>query len=99
MPDNRPDKRKPLFAGIAMACALAGLLLSRMAGARFGSGEALEGYGSLGLTVSFLVALLLSGLIMGQIGLIRGERPLALPVLALLLNGAIFVMAIITLAR
>lgn len=96
-PEQQPARRKPLFAGLAMACALAGLLLSLLAAARFNAGETLNGYGELGITVSFLVALLLSGLITGQIGLIRGERPIALPILALLMNGGIFIAVVVQL--
>ena len=92
-------RRKPLFSGIAMVCLLIGAFLAWAALGRFDAGETIDGYGDLGITLSFLVALLLSGLITGQIGLVRGEKPVALPILALLLNGAIFITVIVHLPR
>jgi len=66
---------------------------------RINQGETLNGYGSLGILLSFIVALMLSGLVSGQMGLIRGEKPAALPVLALIINGIMFIAVIVNIPR
>ena len=66
---------------------------------RIDQGETLDGYSSLGILLSFIVALMLSGLVSGQIGLIRGEKPAALPVLALIINGIMFIAVIVNIPR
>ena len=99
MSDKKSAPRSPLFSGIAILCLLISLLLAWFAAGRMDEGESMVGYGGLGITVSFMVALLLSGLVTGQIGLVRGEKPIAIPVLALLLNGVIFIAVITHLPR
>lgn len=99
MNEQLPVKRKPVFSAIAMTSMLVSLLLIRLANTRIDQGESIAGYSILAVMVSFIVALLLSGLVTGQIGLIRGEKPLALPVLALLLNGCLFIAVVINLPR
>lgn len=99
MDENEPLKRKPLFSGIALVTLLVSLVLARSAATKIDAGESFSGYSSLTLTISFLVALLLSGLVTGQIGLIRGERPLPLPIAALLLNGVVFIAVILHIPR
>ena len=99
MDDAKPAKRKVLFSSIAAACLLISLLLGRAASTRLDAGEALEGYGQLGIMISFLVALSLSGLVTSQIGLFRGEKPLAFPLLTLVLNAAVFFAVILHIPR
>ncbi len=95
----QPEKRKLLFTAIAGFCVLVSGLLLRTTLSRVGQGEVLAGYSGLSIGFSFLVALVLTGLITGQIGLIRGEKPLVLPILALLLNGIVFIAAIALIPR
>ena len=99
MTEQPPNKRKPLFSVIAFACLCLGLILTYVMSSRINQGETLNGYGSLGILLSFIVALMLSGLVTGQIGLIRGEKPVALPVLALLINGMMFIAVIVNIPR
>ena len=99
MNSGQKPERQLLFSGIAGVCALIGALLLRYILAGVGEGEALAGYSRFSVGLSFLVALELTGLVTGQIGLIRGEKPAALPVLALLLNGVIFVSAFLFIPR
>lgn len=96
---EQPVNSKPLFSGIAGFCVLLSGLLLRNVMAGIDSGEDLAGYSGFSVSVSFLVALVLTGLVTGQIGLIRGEKPVAITVLALLLNGVIFVTAILIVPR
>ena len=91
--------RKPLFSGIAGICLLISALLLRNAMSAFEQGATIGGYNSLSISFSLMVALVLTGLVTGQIGLIRGEKPVALPILALLLNGVIFMTAIVIFPR
>ena len=95
----QPEKRKLLFTAISGFCVLVSSLLLRTTLSRVDQGEALAGYSGLSIGFSFLVALVLTGLITGQIGLIRGEKPLVLPILALLLNGIIFIAAVVLIPR
>lgn len=46
-----------------------------------------------------VIALAPCGLVIGQPGFIRGGKPVVLPILALLLNGVIFITAVINLPR
>ena len=92
-------KRKPLFSAIAFVCLFLGLILTYLMSSRIDQGETLDGYSSLGILLSFIVALMLSGLVSGQIGLIRGEKPVALPVLALIINGIMFIAVIVNIPR
>ena len=94
-----PKKRKPLFSAIAFACVFIGLILNYAMSSKINQGDTLEGYSSLGIVLSFMVALVLSGLVTGQIGLIRGEKPIALPILALIFNGIMFIAVIVTIPR
>jgi len=95
MTENKLTRRNPLFSSIALFCVLAGgLLLWRSLG-QASAGENLDGYSSFSVAFSFLVALTLTGLVTGQIGLIRGEKPAALAILALLFNALVFLSAII----
>ena len=89
----------PFFQLIAFACLCLGLILTYVMSSRINQGETLNGYSSLGILLSFIVALMLSGLVTGQIGLIRGEKPVALPVLALLINGMMFIAVIVNIPR
>ena len=57
------DKRKPLFSAIAFACLCLGLILTYVMSSRIDQGETLDGYSSLGILLSFIVALMLSGLV------------------------------------
>jgi len=99
MKDSIDRNHKPLFTGIAGLCVVISGLLLRNTLARVDAGEAVSGYSGLSIGFSFLVALVLAGLITGQIGLIRGEKPRALPILALLLNGIIFIAASVLIPR
>jgi len=99
MTDQKPVKPKPLFSGIAIGSMLASSLLIWLSGPQLGQGQTVAGYSSLAVTLSFIVALLLSGLVTGQIGLIRGEKPLALPIVALILNAGIFIAVVIYMPR
>lgn len=99
MPDQTPVKRNLLFSAIAGCCAVLSALLLRSVMTRSGQGEILSGYSGFSIMVSCLVALTLAGLVSGQIGLIRGEKPLAISLLALVLNGAIFITAIVVVPR
>ena len=81
-------KKKPLFTGISSACVLLALILLFSVSGRMNEGEAVQGYSGLGISVSFTVALLLSGIILGQIALFRGEKPALLAFFVLLLNIA-----------
>ncbi len=90
-----PGKRKPLFTAVSFACLLPGFTLTFIMSSKIDHGETLAGYSSLGILLSYTVALVLSGLVTGQIGLIRGEKPLALPVLALIINGIMFIAVIV----
>ena len=78
---------------------LVAALLLWLAGDRVDAGATLDGYSSFAVMVSFMVALALSGLITGQIALVRGERPIALPILALFLNAVVFILVIIHIPR
>jgi hypothetical protein len=99
MPDPRLARRKSLFSAVACFCALVSALLLRFVNTQVGQGGNLVGYSSFSIMVSFLAVFALTGLVTGQIGLIRGEKPLVIPVLALLLNGVIFVTAILIVPR
>lgn len=99
MNDHKPVNRKPLFSAIAIGSMLASGLLIWMSGSQMDQGDTLAGYSPLAVTISFIVALLLSGLVTGQIGLIRGEKPMALPIIALLLNAGIFIAVIVHMPR
>ena len=96
-PEQSP--RKPLFAAIAIGCALLAGTLTVAASRRMVAGETLDGYSTFSVMISCMVAMSLSGLITGQIGLIRGEKPLVMPILALVLNGAIFILIVTHIPR
>jgi hypothetical protein len=81
---------KRLFSILALACLLICLPAARVAYSRIDQGEDLLGYGGLGIAISIMVAMLLSGVIFGQIALFRGEKPRALPLSALVLNVLAF---------
>lgn len=57
------------------------------------------GYGGLSIVISLMVVLLLSGIILGQIALFRGEKPVALPSAALTLNVIALVYLLFNLPR
>jgi len=78
--------KKPLFSGIASACLLLAMIIFYFASGRLSQNEVIPGYGDLGISASFAVALLLSGVILGQIALFRGEKPVIFPALVLLMN-------------
>jgi len=99
MTEQLSRKHKPLFSAIAFVCLFLGLILTYLMSSRIDQGETLGGYSSLGILLSFIVALMLSGLVSGQIGLIRGEKPAALPVLALIINGIMFIAVIVNIPR
>ena len=90
-----PPKKKTLFSFFTSACLIVCLPLANRLHTLIGNGETLDGYGSLGLTLSLMVVLLLCGVIFGQIALFRGERPLLLPLLALLLNAGFLIALLI----
>ena len=81
---------KRLFSILALACLLICLPAARIASNRIDQGEDLLGYGGLGIAISIMVAMLLTGVIFGQIALFRGEKPKALPITALVLNVLAF---------
>jgi hypothetical protein len=96
MTETPAEHKKPLFTILAYGTALIAVILMTTLDT---SSDGPKGYGPGSLATSFMIALLLSGLITGQIGLIRGEKPRVLPILALLLNGSIFVAALILFPR
>ena len=81
---------KRMFSILALACLLICLPAARIASNRIDQGEDLLGYGGLGIAISIMVAMLLTGVIFGQIALFRGEKPKALPITALVLNVLAF---------
>jgi hypothetical protein len=81
---------KRLFSILALTCLFICLPVARIASNRIDQGENLLGYGGLGIAISIMVAMLLSGVIFGQIALFRGEKPKALPISALVLNVLAF---------
>ena len=81
---------KRLFSILALTCLLICLPAARIASSRIDQGEDLLGYGGLGIAISIMVAMLLTGVIFGQIALFRGEKPRALPISALVLNVLAF---------
>lgn len=87
-------KKKPLFTVIAVGCLLVASILFYLFFGQINGGETLNGYGGLGISLSFTTALLLNGVILGQIALFRGEKPAAFPALVLACNlaGAIFLL-------
>lgn len=99
MADKPDSSKKPLFSIFSSAAALIAVVLMLMLDTHIRQGEDLRGYGPGSLASSFMIALLLSGMITGQIGLIRGEKPAAIPILALFVNGVIFITAIILFPR
>ena len=86
---------KHLFSFLALACLLICLPVARIAANRIDQGEDLLSYGGLGIAISIMVAMLLSGVIFGQIALFRGEKPKALPLSALVLNVLAFLFLLI----
>jgi hypothetical protein len=99
MEELAPVKQKPLCSIISTACLLIGFILARSVAIKVNQGETLAEYSSLGVSISFLVALLLSGLVTGLIGLIRGEKPFAFPLLMLLFNSLLFFAVILQIPR
>ncbi len=99
MTEQLTRKRKPPFSIIAFVCLFLGLILTYVMSLRIDHRETLDAYSSLGILLSFIVALMLSGLVTGQIGLIRGEKPVTLPVVALLINGMMFIAVIVNIPR
>ena len=86
---------KRLFSILALTGLLICLPLARTASNRIDQGEDLLGYGGLGVAISIMAAMLLTGLIFGQIALFRGEKPIALPISALVLNACAFLFLLI----
>lgn len=96
---EKTNTQKSLFSGITLVCLIIGSVLLYSSLKLVQAGEAREGYSSFNIGLSVMVAVLLSGVVTGQIALARGEKPLVLPVLALLLNGAIFIAVVILIPR
>jgi hypothetical protein len=99
MEEKAPVKQTPICSIVSSACLLIGLILARSVAIKIDQGETLAEYSNLGITTSFLVALLLTGLVTGLIGLIRGEKPFAFPLLVLLFNSMLFFAVILHLPR
>jgi len=99
MDNKTTGKPKRLFSSLALACLLISAPLARSAASRLAQGQAMVGYGGLSLVISAMVALLLSGLILGQIALFRGEKPRVFPAAVLILNAAAFLFLVIHMPR
>ena len=99
MEEKAPVKQKPICSFVSIGCLLIGLILARSVAIKINQGETLTEYGSLGLSTSFLVALLLTGFVAGLVGLIRGEKPFVFPLLVLLFNSILFFAVILNLPR
>ena len=99
MKEKAPVKQKPICSFVSIGCLLIGLILARSVAIKINQGETLTEYGSLGISTSFLVALLLTGFVTGLVGLIRGEKPFVLPLLVLLFNTILFFAVILNLPR
>lgn len=99
MEDQKPLKQKPLCSVTSTLCLIIALILARSVAIKLDQGETLIGYSSLGITTSFLVALLLSGLVTGMIALARGEKPFVFPLLVLLSNSVLFFAVILHIPR
>lgn len=91
------ESKKPLFSGIAAGSLLLAVIIFYFASGRLSQEEIVPGYGDLGILASFAIALLLSGVIFGQIALFRGEKPVIFPALVLMLNIAGIVFLLISL--
>jgi len=98
MTDSTGSKPGFLFSSIALLCVVVSaiLLVNRLGST---TEDIQAGYNSFNVGLSFMVALVLSGMITGQIGLIRGEKPVILPVMALALNGLVFIAAVVLFPR
>ncbi|MBT5483512.1 MAG: hypothetical protein HOH14_07695 [Gammaproteobacteria bacterium] len=99
MEEKAPVKQKPICSFVSIGCLLIGLILARSVAIKINQGETLTEYGSLGISTSFLVALLLTGFVAGLVGLIRGEKPFVFPLLVLLFNSILFFAVILNLPR
>ena len=99
MDAQQPLKQKPLCSIISTLFLVIALILARSVAIKLDQGETLIGYSSLGILTSFLVALILSSLVTGMIALIRGEKPLVFPLLALLSNSVLFFAVILNIPR
>ena len=99
MEEKAPVKQKPICSFFSIGCLLIGLILARSVAIKINQGETLTEYGSLGISTSFLVALLLTGFVAGLVGLIRGEKPFVFPLLVLLFNSILFFAVILNLPR
>ena len=99
MEEKAPVKQKPICSFVSIGCLLIGLILARSVAIKINQGETLTEYGSLGISTSFLVALLLTGFVAGLVGLIRGEKPFVFPLLVLFFNSILFFAVILNLPR